>query len=57
MRVFQDSQGRLNDEEQHWVEDMGLPLNLMLGCSVEIVVGTIEDALLKLKDNSMPTIK
>jgi nucleoside 2-deoxyribosyltransferase len=49
MRVFQDHQGRWSDEERRWVEEMGLPLNLMLSCSVELVFGTIEDALKKLK--------
>jgi nucleoside 2-deoxyribosyltransferase len=45
MRIFQDDQGRWRDEEQRWVEEMGLPLNLMLGCSVELVAGGLQQAL------------
>lgn len=45
-RVFRDERGGLRDERQRWVEEMGLPFNLMIACSVDkIVVGTMEDAL------------
>lgn len=45
-RVFMDGQGGCRDEQQRWVEDMGLSFNLMLACSVDqIVIGSIEHAL------------
>jgi nucleoside 2-deoxyribosyltransferase len=44
--LSQDAQGRWYDEQEQWVEEMGLPFNLMLSCSVEWVVGGIGEALL-----------
>jgi nucleoside 2-deoxyribosyltransferase len=45
MKVERDSTGKWVDVHESGVEDMGLQLNLMLGCSVECVVGGIEEAL------------
>jgi nucleoside 2-deoxyribosyltransferase len=50
MRVFKDDAGRMCDETQSWVEEMGLPLNLMLSCSVKIVVGDASVALKKMQE-------
>lgn len=55
LRIFQDDQGRWRDEEQRWVEEMGLPLNLMLGCSVELVAGGLKQALEHLIKSQRPT--
>ena len=37
--------GCLTDENGFRVENYGLPINLMIGCSVQIVEGTLEDCL------------
>lgn len=50
IRVFKDGNGCFKDSKQRWVEDMGLPLNLMLGCSVELVEGGLKQSLKRLSD-------
>lgn len=44
--VFRYEKGGLRDKRQRWVEEIGLPFNLMIACSVDkIVIRTMEDAL------------
>jgi nucleoside 2-deoxyribosyltransferase len=46
-RIFRDESGGWRDEQQRWVEEMGMQFNLMIACSVDkIVIGSIEHALL-----------
>lgn len=46
-RIFRDESGGWRDDQQRWVEEMGMQFNLMIACSVDqIVIGSIEHALL-----------
>lgn len=45
IRPVAERMGCTVDENGYRVENFGLPINLMIGCSVRIVEGTLEDCL------------
>ena len=49
-RTQREVQGEA-DADGFTVEDFGMPVNLMLGCSVHLVVGNLEDCLRKISKN------